>query len=126
MKEFRLSLPHRPSELATVAETLARKGVNLRSVAGLAESNKATIALVGDDVNTLRQALQEARIRFEELELLTVEMEDQPGQLADLTAKLSNASINLTSIYVLGREGSKVQLGLTTDQMSKAKKVLGQ
>jgi hypothetical protein len=105
---------------------LARKGVNLRSVAGLTEGNKATIALVGDDVNALRQALQEARIRFEENELLTVHLEDQPGQLADLTAKLSNAGINLTSIYVLGREGSKVQLGLTTDQVPKAKKVLGQ
>ncbi|OGF54091.1 MAG: hypothetical protein A2Z21_08345 [Candidatus Fraserbacteria bacterium RBG_16_55_9] len=126
MKEFRLSLPHRPSELANVAEALARKGVNLKSVAGLSEGNKATIALVGHDVNALRQALQEARIRFEEVELLTVEMEDQPGQLADLAAKLSNAGVNLTSLYVLGKEGGKVQLGLTTDQVPKAKKALGQ
>lgn len=126
MKEFRLSLPHRPAELANVAEALARKGVNLKSVAGLAEGNKATIALVGHDVNALRQALQDARIRFEEAELLTVELEDQPGQLADLTAKLSTAGVNITSLYVLGKEGSKVQLGLTTDQIPKAKKVLGQ
>ncbi len=126
MKEFRLSLSHRPGELANVAETLARKGVNLKSVAGFAEGNKATIALVGHDVNALRQALQEARIRFEEVELLTATLDDEPGALADLTAKLSNASVNLTSIYVLGREGHKVQLGLTTDQPARAKKVLGQ
>lgn len=125
MKEFRLSLPHRPGELATVAEMLARKGVNLKAVAGLAEANKATVALVGHDVNALRSALQEARIRFEEVELLTVELEDQPGELADLTAKFSNAGINLTSIYILGREGNKIQLGLTADPLAKAKKVLG-
>jgi len=126
MKEFRLSLPHRPAELANVAEVLARKGVNLKSVAGLTEGSKATIALVGDDVNALRQALQEARIRFEEAELLTADLSDHPGQLADLTAKLSTADVNLTSLYLLGREGDKVQLGFTTDQPAKAKKALGQ
>ena len=126
MNEFRLSLSHRPGELARVADELARKGINLKAVAGLAEANKATIALVGHDVNALRQALQEARIRFEEVELLTVELEDQPSQLADLTAKFSEAGINLTSIYILERGGNKVQIGLTTDQLAKAKKALGQ
>jgi hypothetical protein len=126
MREFRLSLPNRPGELARLTEELARKSVNLKAVAGLAEANKATIALVGHDVNALRQALQEARIRFEEVELLTVDLEDQPSELADVAAKLSDASINLTSIYILGREGNKVQLGLTTDQIAKAKKALGQ
>ncbi len=72
MKEFRLSLSHRPGELARIADELANKGINLKAVTGLAEANKATIALVGHDVNALRQALQEARIRFEEAELLTV------------------------------------------------------
>jgi hypothetical protein len=125
MKEFRLSLPHRPGELARVTELLARKEINLRSVSGLTEGNKGIIALVGQDVNALRQALQEARVPFEEAELLTVELEDRPGQLAEVAAKLGAAGINLTSLYLLGREGSKVQLGLTTDQTSKAKQVLG-
>lgn len=125
MKEFRLSLSHRPGELARVADELARKNINLKAVAGLTEANKATVALVGHDVNALRQALQEARIRFEEVELLTVELQDQPSQLADLTGKLNEAGINLTSIYTLGREGNKVQLGFTTDQPAKAKKAIG-
>ena len=126
MREFRISLPHRPGELARVTEELANKGVNLQAVAGLAEANKATIALVGHDVNALRQALQDARIRFEEVELLTVELEDRPSALADLAAKLSDGDINFTSIYILGREGNKVQVGFTTDQLAKAKKTLGQ
>jgi hypothetical protein len=126
MREFRISLPHRPGELARVTEELAKKGVNLKAVAGLAEANKATIALVGHDVNALREALQEARIRFEEIDLLTVELEDQPSALADLVAKLSHGGIDFTSIYILGREGNKVQVGFTTDQPAKAKKALGQ
>lgn len=125
MKEFRVTLSHRPSELARVAEALARKSVNLKSVAGFAEGNKATIALVGHDVNALRQALQEARINFEEVELLTLALDDQPGQLAELAANLGNAGINLNSIYILGKEGSKVQLGFTTDKIPQAKKLLG-
>ncbi|MCR4404728.1 MAG: hypothetical protein NUW06_05590 [Candidatus Acetothermia bacterium] len=126
MREFRVSLPQRPGELARLTAELANKGVNLKAVAGIAEANKATIALVGHDVNALRQALQDARIRFEELELLTVELEDQPSALADLAAKLGDGGINLTSIYIVGREGTKVQVGFTTDQPAKAKKALGQ
>lgn len=126
MREFRISLPHRPGELARVTEELANKGVNLKAIAGLAEANKATVALVGHDVNALRQALQDARIRFEEVELLTVELEDRPSALADLAAKLGGNNINFTSIYIVGREGNKVQVGFTTDQVAKAKKALGQ
>lgn len=126
MREFRIALPHRPGELARVTEELANKGVNLKAIAGLAEANRATIALVGHDVNALRQALQNARIRFEEVELLTVELEDRPSALAELAARLSDGQINLTSIYILGREGTKVQLGFTTDQVAKAKKALGE
>ncbi len=126
MKEFRISLPHRPGELARVADSLARNGVNLKSVAGFAKGNESILSLVGHDVNALRGALQDARIRFEELELLTVEMDDEAGQLAALTAKLGDAGVNLTSVFILGRSGSKVQLGFTADPIAKAKKAIGQ
>ena len=125
MKEFRVTLSHRAGELARVTEILAQKQINLKSVAGFAEGNKAVIALVGHDVNALRQALQDARIQVEEVELLTVAMEDEPGQLAEFASKLSAGGINLNSIYVLGRENQKVQVGFTTDKVAQAKKLIG-
>jgi len=126
MKEFRISLPHRPGELARIADMLARREINLKSVAGIAAANKAVVTMVAYDVNAMRTALQEGNIRFEEVEVLTVDLEDKAGELADIAAKIGNAGVNIESIYMLGREGSKVQLAIAVDNIQKAKKALGQ
>lgn len=124
MKEFRVSLPNRPGELARVADFLARADVNIKAVAGMAEANKAVVTFVGHDVNAMREALQKGNFRYREVEILTVDLEDKAGELAAVAAKLGNAGVNIESIYVLGREGSKVQLALAVDNIQKAKKEL--
>jgi len=126
MKEFRVVLGHRAGELARLADLLAHQGVNLKTVAGVSEAGKAIICLVGDDVNALRTTLQEGRIPFEEHELLSELVENEPGALAALTAKLSGAGVNVNSLYVLTRDGDLEEIGFTVDNVPKAKKALGQ
>jgi hypothetical protein len=125
VREFRVTLHHRSGELARLTELLTRRGLNLKSVAGLAEEGKAIICLVCEDVAGLRTALQESRIQFEEAELLTQLMEDRPGEMSALTSKLAMAGVNLTSLYILARETPLVEVGFTVDDPKKAKKALG-
>ena len=114
------------ARLTDLADLLAREGVNLKTVAGVSEAGKAIICLVGDDVNALRTSLTEGRIPFEEHELLTELVENEPGALAGLTAKLSGAGVNVNSLYVLTRESDMEEIGFTVDNVPKAKKALGQ
>jgi hypothetical protein len=125
MREFRVTLHQRSGELARLAELVSRRGLNLKSVAGFSEHNKATICLVCEDVAGLRTALQEARIQFEESELITHLMEDRAGELSALTAKLAEAGVNLTSLYVMARATPLIEIGFTADDPKKAKKTLG-
>ena len=124
MREFRITLSHRIGELARLTETLAAHDIDLKSLAAISDGNKAIACLVVEDVAIMRAALQEARMQFEEAEVVSELLEDEPGQIADLTAKLSNAGVNIHSLYILARDAPLVEMGFTTDDPKKAKKVL--
>lgn len=125
MRDFTIHLTHRPGELARVADALSRKGVNLKSVAGMTLGNQGMLRIIADDVEAARSALQEANIRFEEGEVATVLLENRAGELADVATKLSNAGVNLHALYVTGLDGDLVELAFSVDDVKKAKKALG-
>ena len=124
MRDFSIPLTHRPGEVARVAHALARKGVNLKSVSGMALGGQGLLRLIADDVEAARSALQESNIRFEESELVTVLLENRAGELEGVAAKLSNAGINLQAVYVIGLDGDLVELAIAADDPKKAKMVL--
>lgn len=124
MRDFAIQLTHRPGELARVADALSRKGVNIKSLAGLSIGNQVVLRIIADNVEAARSALQENNIRFEESELVSVLLENQAGELAGMAGKLADAGLNLQAIYVTGLEGDLVELAIVTDDVKKAKKVL--
>jgi len=125
MREFRVTLTNRPGELARLAGLLAARSVNLRSVAVISEGSRGITCFVATDVAAARQTLQDARMQFEETEVLSELMENEPGQLSALAAKLSEAGVNILSLYVLARDEPLVEVGFTVDDPKKAKKLLG-
>ena len=124
MRDFAIQIGHRPGEVARVANALARKDINLKSIAGMGFGNQGLLHLLPDDVEAARAALNESRIPFEEHEIVTVLLENKAGELAEVTGKLSNAGVNLQAIYVVGLDGDLVELAIAADDVKKAKKVL--
>ena len=124
MRDFTIHLTHRPGELGRVASALGKHGINIRSLAGMAVGTQGLLRLIADDTDAARSALQEANIRFEEKELVTVLLENQAGQVAVVADKLANSGLNLEAVYVVGLSGDLVELALAVDDVKKAKKLL--
>lgn len=124
MKEFRVQIPNKPGKLAQVTESLAEKGVNLRSIAGV-DAIGTAVAFVPDRDDFARQALDELGFQFKETELLTVTLRDEPGQLLDVARRLGDAQVNIDSVYLLTRAGDEVELGLTVSDPDQAGRALG-
>jgi hypothetical protein len=124
MRDFAIHLTHRPGELARVTGALARKGVNLKSVAAMTIGNQGMLRLIADDVEAARAALQENNVSFEESEVVTVLLENRAGEVEDVADKLANANVNVHAIYVVGLDGDLVELALSVDDPKKAKKLL--
>ncbi len=124
MRDFAIHVTHRPGEIARIADALSRKGVNIKSIAGMNIGNQGLIRVIADDVEAARAALNEGNIRFEESELVSVLLENRAGELADVASKLANAGVNLLAIYVIGLDGDLVELAMAVDDVKKAKKLL--
>ena len=124
MRDFAIPLTHRPGELARVAHALARKSVNIRTLAAMTINNHGLVRLIADDVDAARSALKEGHIPFEEHEVVTVLLENQAGEIEGATAKLAEAGVNLLAVYVVGLAGDMVELAFVVDDPKKAKKLL--
>jgi hypothetical protein len=124
MRDFAIHVTNRPGEIARAADALARKDVNMKSIAGMVIGNQGVIRVIADDVEAARSALTESNIRFEETELLTVLLENKTGELGEVAGKLAKANVNLQAIYVIGLDGDLVELALAVDDIKKAKKTL--
>lgn len=123
MKEFRVSVPNRPGQLAVISEALSRRLVNIRSVAGIGAAGPL-ITFITDNEEAARQALQELGVQFEEVEVLTATLSDRPGELAKLAKKLAEAQVNLDSIYVLSTRPGATEVAFTVDDLERARQVL--
>ncbi len=124
MRDFAIHVTDRPGEIARVGDSLGRKDVNIKSIAGMNFNHQGVIRIIADDVEAARTALRDSNIRFEECELVTVLLENKAGELANIAAKLSNAGVNVNALYVIGLEGDLVELAIATDDPKKAKKAL--
>jgi hypothetical protein len=124
MQGFILDLANQPGTWADTAEKIAQKGVNLL-VCGLTSNGSGYVGLVtSDDVST-REALDEIRCKYREVELIPVSLEHIPGTSAKMARTLSNAGINIEFFLPTGDSGGKTVGVLGVDRIADARRVLG-
>jgi hypothetical protein len=125
MHAFIVDLKHQPGELATAAEAIARKGVNITAFSGITCGGSGTVALLTDDDVETRRSLSEGGYHARELEVIPVELSNSPGALAKTARKLADAGINIEVAFPVSMHDGKVTLAFGVDQPSKARGILG-
>jgi hypothetical protein len=126
MRDCSIQLTNKPGDLARVAEALARRGVNIKALAGLSIDGVAMTRILPDDIVAARSAFETANIRFTESEVHLVLLENKAGVLANVTSRLGDAGVNLEAIYVTGIADDLVELAVVSDNPKKTKKILEQ
>ena len=114
MQAFMIELADKPGALADVAEAIAAKGVNIAAVSGsvCGETGKVTIAT--DDSANTRAALADIQCTFEQKEITSTLMPNQPGVLAKAARQLANKGVNIESAMILGMKGNDIEVGFVT------------
>ena len=99
-KELVLSVQNKPGTMTNVSKILAEHGINIEGVAGYAMGNEAKIMLVADDVVRAADALKKAGFKsIETKEVVVVELENKAGALKSLSAKISDAKLDIRYHY---------------------------
>lgn len=121
--EFSMSLPDEPGQLARVSRALSEAEVNILTLCAIGRA-APNVAVVTEHVIETRLCLDKLGIEYTVNELLTLVMPDRPGSLADFADRLSNAGVNITSIYVLSRFRGDTELAFSVDDVDKARATL--
>lgn len=100
-----------PGELARVAHALSDAGINIAAATALGSGQRAELHILVHHPEAVRHALAVVHSVSisREREVVVVQADDRPGELADLTGKIAAAGINLDLVYIA--TGSRVVFG---------------
>ena len=124
MQEFNVSLTDKPGELAQVASAVGDEGINILGCVGMGRST-ASVTMVTDDEEATKGVLKSMGRDFEVNELILTSLPNEPGALAGMATKLSDANVNIKSFYIMKMELDVADVAMTTDNPSKTKEILG-
>jgi hypothetical protein len=94
MQTFIVKAANRPGELARVSELIAGRGINIEAFS-IGYGADGALAFLSHDEKGLQSALDESRITYKEVPLLTISLEDKPGQVAWAARQLADAGVNI-------------------------------
>ncbi len=120
MKEFKVYSDNKRGELARIAEALAQSSVNIEAIASENSHPEAFLRIVTNDVNTTKRALSRAGYKYDEKNIIVLDLIDRPGELAKLAKRMTRAGVNIESIYLL----EKARVALAVDDLEKAMKII--
>ena len=121
-KELVVTVPNKIGILANISKILADHGINIEGVAGYAANNEAKIMLVASDTLRAKEALVKAGYKMtKENEIVIVDLENKPGALKGISAKLADAKIDIKYTYGTAcPTGCPARIILSTSENEKA------
>lgn len=122
--QFSVFLVNKPGILAKVCDELAKKKINVVALTLMDSVEHGVFRLVAEDVQKTRAALKGLNLPTTETEVLTVEMPNRPGAMADLCSRLNSNHISIRYAYVTtGAAGGRTLGIFKVDNIQKALKV---
>jgi hypothetical protein len=99
-----IDIENSPGSLADVAAAISDAGVNLAAATCIGKGDQAELHILVPHPEAVHHALGISHLAVSrEREVVVVEVEDQPGVLADLTRMIAKAGIDLDLIYIATR-----------------------
>ena len=94
-RQFVVQLKNEPGAMATLAEALAERGVDLRAIGGGSMGDSGHVIMTTADDETTAAILDERGYTYIEGEAILAEVDDRPGGMARLARALADAGVNI-------------------------------
>ena len=106
-----IEIKNEPGQLARTATAISDAGVNISAATCLVSGGKAELHILVPHSEPVYRALANTQgpCITREREVVVVQAQDRPGELAELAQKAADAKINLDLVYVA--TNSRVVLG---------------
>lgn len=124
LEEIILTVDDHPGVLAELGELLGHHGVNIETLAATAFDGRGIVHLVVDDGEDAAEVLASNGFKVEDTRsVLSVTLDDRPGELGAYARKLAGSGVTISSCYVAKRGGGETELIFAVDDISAATKI---
>ena len=125
LKQISVQIENSQDRLYEFTRALGDEGINLRALTLVDTGNLGELRVLVSDTALARQILMKKDIPARVDDVVAVQMEDKPGQLADLLERLMAAGIKIKYGYALaGMDSGKAIMIFRFDDNDKAIEVL--
>ncbi len=119
-RQLTAALENSPGRLAAICETLSEHGINIEAICVVDNVEQSVTRIV-----TTKHLLNEQQIYVIEADVLAVELTDQRGKLAKISARLAAEKININYLYGSFHQiGARTHIIFKVSDLAKAQRVL--
>lgn len=122
-KQLSVFVQNKVGSLADLCAGLSKDNINIRALAIVDDLDWGIVRLIVDDYEKAKDTLHKLGLMFGESNVLTVELDNHPGALAELANKLAKKKINIENAFATAA-GNRSLVVLTTTDDKKAHQVL--
>ena len=102
LKQLSLFLENRPGQLHAPCEALAAAGIDLLTMSLADTAQFGILRFIVRDPERARQVLEQAGMVVRVTEVVPVEVENRPGGLAEVLARIEEAGLGVEYMYDFG------------------------
>jgi hypothetical protein len=102
--DLTIDIENTPGALAQVAGAISDAGVNIAAATCVGPGDRAELHILVPHAEAARHLLAISHLAVSrEREVVVIDVEDRPGELADLTRKIARAGVNIDLVYIATR-----------------------
>ena len=126
IKQLTMVTEDKPGMLSEIVDLIAAQNVNIGAIDAYGMEGKARFHIVTEDNQKVSSALQAKGWEVKEEEVIAIDLENKPGVLAGIAAKLKENDVNLLYCYgSAGGRGTFARFVMKAENNDKAVEVLG-
>ena len=110
--------------LMDISYIMGKEKINIESISAVSVGGKAIFSLMVKDVKKAAEVLKKNGFNVLETDTLMIKIKDEPGALAKIAKLMADNGINMTTMYVVSRDGDTMVIAFTADKARKAKELL--
>ena len=125
VKQISVFLENQPGKLAEVAAVLSAQKINLRAISVAEASDFGIARIIVDDVFNAVTILKNENYICSITDVIAVEVQDEPGMLANMIAVLGTEGMNIEYMYtILVKKNDVAYMIIRTNDDAQAAKIL--
>ena len=121
--EIVIEAEDRPGMMASLGELLGEAGVNITAAAAFTHDGQGFLHFVVQEADRALSALREACWQVVGVqEVLSVSLDDRPGELGRFARRLADAGVNISSLYISGGRAGDKEMVVAVDDLHTARR----